>query len=376
MLSKADTKRTTGKEMINVRRLVLCSVVLWCCLSCLGVQAQEQAETRPQKVPCPNASSITRDHAGATDDKEVWTTAASTQDGLLSLTYCGVFKTGSTRVNRLVVNQLTELPAGFEPHRKYGELVGEKIQVRNLPPGFTVYKDMAFEIRTEAVPNMQYLTLRVPSVQSEEEFSKLVVLYLDEGSLTPGALGWQRSHLALDIPKADFKTRTISADFDFATVFHHATNTGRVVVASFNQAEYEKASLDLYIRSVVGPPYVKVGETFTYSITIINGGGNPIPATEVFFFSNMSNGQFVSATSTQGRCRKSVNSDPDTVCELGTVEGGKKVVISITVKAEASGGMDYWGEEVFTTRNIVYGRERDYTPENNSYDSRGTVIRR
>lgn len=357
-----------------MQRTALCFVVLLSCLLCLTVQAQE--ETRPQKVPCIHATSITRDNAAATDKQGVWTTATSIQDGLLSLTYCGVFKSGSTTLNRLAVSQLNELPAGFEPHRKYGEMVGEKIQVRNLPLGFTIYKDMAFEIRTEAVPNMQYLTFRLPSVQSEEDFSKLVVLYLDEGSLTPGALQWQGSHPGLDIPKTDFKTRTLSAEFDFASVFHHATNIGRVVVASFNQAEYDKSALDLGISSVVGPPYVKVGETFTYSITIVNSGGSSKPATEVFFFSNMSNGEFVSATSTQGRCRKSVNSDPDTVCDLGTVEAGKRVVISITVKAEGSGMMDYQGEEVFTTRNIVYGREKDYTPENNSYDSRGTIIRR
>jgi Domain of unknown function DUF11 len=359
-----------------VKRMAVCSFVLFVCLFCLTVQAQEQEGTQPEKVPCIHASHITRDNAAAIDKQGVWTTATSTQDGLLSLTYCGVFKSGQTTVNRLAVNQLNELPAGFEPHRKYGEMVGEKIQVRNLPPGFTVYKDMAFEIRTEAIPDMKYLTFRLPSVQSEEEFSKLVVLYLDEGQLLPGALQWRRSDLGLDIPKTDFKTKTLSAGFDFATVFNHATYIGRVVVASFNRAEYDKSPLDLYISSVVGPPYVKVGETFTYSVTIVNGGANPIPASEVVFLSNMSNGEFMSVTSTQGRCRKSVNSDPDTVCDLGTVDARKSVVISITVKAEASGMMDYYGEEVFTTRNMVYGREKDYIPENNSYESRGTIIRR
>jgi hypothetical protein len=58
------------------------------------------------------------------------------------------------------------------------------------------------------------------------------------------------------------------------------------------------------------------------------------------------------------------------------VEAGKRVVISITVKAEGSGMMDYYGEEVLMTRNIVHDREKDYTPENNSYESRGTIIRR
>ena len=121
---------------------------------------------------------------------------------------------------------------------------------------------------------------------------------------------------------------------------------------------------------------MKVGETFTYSVTIRNGGGNAVPATEVVFNSSMTNGKFVSATSTQGKCRKSVNSDPVTVCDLGTIDAGKRVVISITVQAEATRMMDHNGEEVFITNNIIRGRDYDYTPENNVYDSRGTIIRR
>lgn len=128
--------------------------------------------------------------------------------------------------------------------------------------------------------------------------------------------------------------------------------------------------------SVAGSPYVKVGETFTYSVTIVNGGANALPANEVVFNSYMTNGKFVSATSTQGKCRKSVNSDPVTVCDLGTIAVGKRVVISITVEAEATRMMDYNGEEVFITNNIIRGRDYDYTPENNVYSSRGTIIRR
>lgn len=362
-------------KMTIIRRAASFSVLLLGVLSCPMGRAR-QVESPPQKAPCNNASTIPREHAGPGDEKEAWTTARAGRDGLLSLTYCGVFQSGPTTVSRLAAAQLGDIPAGFEPHQRYGERVGEKIQVRSLPRGFKVYKDMAFEIRTEAIPNMKYLTLRVPSAQSAEEFKRLVVLYLDEDYLLPGALEWRPSSLELDIPKPDFKTRTLSAVFDFASVFNHATYIGRVVVGSFDLAEFQKSPVELYISSVVGPPYVKVGETFTYSVTVGNGGGNPVPANEVVFNSSMSNGRFVSATATQGRCRKSVNSDPVTVCDLGTVGAGKRVVINITVTAEASGMMDYLGEEVFTTSNTIRGRDYDYIPENNDYESLGTIIRR
>ena len=361
---------------VPLRPATFGSMLLLSGLFCVTGAAQqpEPASSRPR---CTHASSITRENVKAGNDKGAWTTAAAAENGLLSLTYCGVFKDGPTVVNRISVAQLTEVPAGFDPYRKYADAAGEKIQVKSLPPGFTVYKDLAFEIRTEAVPNMKYLTFRVPSIQSEEDFKKLVVLYLDESDLLPGALEWEPSFLELDIPKADFKTRTLSSVFDFASVFSHTTYIGRVLVGSFDEAEYQKSSLDLYISSVVAPPYVKVGETFTYSVTIVNGGGaNAVPATEVAFNSTMSNGKFVSATSTQGKCRKSVNSDPVTVCDLGTIAAGKRVVISITATAEATQMMEFNGEEVFTTLNMVRGRNYDYTPENNAYDSRGTIIRR
>jgi hypothetical protein len=368
--------RTPKGESMSMKRVSAPSAVLLSLLSCLTAQAQ-RPEATPRKAPCNHASTITRSNSGGAGKGDAWTTAASTRDGLLSLTYCGVFQSGPTFVSRVAAKGLSELPDGFGPHLKYGERVGEKVRVRDLPLGFTVYRDMAFEIRTEAIPNMKYLTFRLPSVRSEEEFNRLVVLYLDEGPLLPGALDWQPSYLELDIPKSDFKSRTLSAVFDFASVFHHATYIGRVVVASFDKAEYDKLpSLDLYVRSVVGPPYVKVGETFTYSVTVYNGGGNPIPATEAVLNSSMHGGSFVAASSSQGRCRKSVNTDADVVCELGTVAPASKVVVDITAKAEDNSMIDYYGEEVFHTSTIVTAREKDYVPENNSYRSLSTIIRR
>jgi uncharacterized repeat protein (TIGR01451 family) len=151
-----------------------------------------------------------------------------------------------------------------------------------------------------------------------------------------------------------------------------------VVVASFNEAEYNRSPVELGISSIVGPPVVKVGETFSYSITLINGGGNPRPATDVVFNSSFGGGEFsfVSASASQGTCRKSVNSDDVVVCDLGTVEAGKKVVITFSVKAGDSPMIDHWGEIVFVTTNIVQVRETDYNPENNYYRSLSTIVRR
>ncbi len=294
----------------------------------------------------------------------------------MSLTYCGVFKDGPTVVNRISNNDLTQIPTGFEPLVKHAQMVGETLRVRRLPLGYSVYKKMAFEIRTQAIPNERYLTFRVPSVQTEEEFNNLAILYLDEDQLLPGTLQWDSAYRELDIPKSDFKTRTLTSVFDFATAFHANTYIGRVVIATFNQTEYDKFPVDVYVRSVIGPPYVKLGETFTYDITVCDCSGSPVPANEVVLNTSIAGGTMVSVSSSQGRCRKSVNTDDVVVCELGTMQPLSSAVVSITIKAEDHMMVDRNSEELFVTTNTVACREADSWPENNIYESRSTLIRR
>jgi hypothetical protein len=126
----------------------------------------------------------------------------------------------------------------------------------------------------------------------------------------------------------------------------------------------------------VGPPYVKLGEIFSYSISIKNWGGTRLAAEDVVVNSSINNGSFVSATSSQGRCRKSVNSDPDIICELGRVDFGKTVTMTINIKSDETRMMPEEREITFSTINNVRARNKDYSPENNVYQSLGTIIRR
>lgn len=333
-----------------------------------------QGNDSVKKPPCNDAGSLTQSNSKG-DDRGAWTNNTSSNDGLLSLTYCGVFKDGPTVVRRLTSNELGQIPTGFDPLVKQAETVGEKLQVRRLPLGFSVYKNMAFEIRTEAIPNQTYLTFRLPSVRTEEEFSNLAILFLDEDQRLPGTLQWDISYRELDIPKSDFKTRTLTSVFNFATAFHTSIYTGRIIVAAFDQAEYNKSTVDLCVRSVIGPPHVKVGETFTYDITVSHCGGFQTPATEVVFNSNIAGGTIVSVSSSQGRCRQSVNTIDKVVCEFGTLQPFSKAVISITIKAQEHLIADRT-EDVFTTTNSISCRETDTYFENNIHESRSTLIHR
>ena len=194
--------------------------------------------------------------------------------------------------------------------------------------------------------------------------------------MDPGVLQWRRYPEYLGVQTSDFKSRTLTAGFRYVSVFSHRTGSGRLIVASFNQEEYDKSSIDLSITSVVGPPYVKVGETFSYSVSITNSGATGRPASDVILLSIITNGRFVSGTASQGNCRQSVNSTPEIVCELGTLEFRKTAVLTITIKADDQGMMPDEKENVFSTINEVRSNNKDYSPENNSYRSLGTIVRK
>src|SRR5690349_7468283 len=92
-----------------------------------GAQGQQEAQ-QGEGTKCPHAWVITRERAGAGDKGEAWTTETSNRDGVLSVTYCWVFKDGPTTISYLSPQQLTDLPDGFSAHIAYGNLVGEKIR--------------------------------------------------------------------------------------------------------------------------------------------------------------------------------------------------------------------------------------------------------
>lgn len=339
--------------------------------------AQAQQPAKPaSRQQCSSAWIITPADPKLAERSDAWVADTSNQDGILSLSFCTVFQAGMTTAKKISKETLTQLPANFDYHSRYAQLVGEKIRVDVLPPGFTVYKDLAFELETKAVFTGATVTLKLPSIKTEAEFKKLFLLYLDEGRIVPGVIAWEPRPGYPGKQTSDFAARTLTADFKFATVFHHATGTARVIVASFDQEEYDRTAVDLYITSVTGPPSVKIGETFSYSISVTNSGAGINAATDVALLTVISNGRFVSAVTTQGSCRQSVNSTPEIVCELGTLEARKKAVMTITVKADNTRIMPDQTETVFLTQNLVWSREKDYSPENNAYDSRSTIVHR
>jgi uncharacterized repeat protein (TIGR01451 family) len=232
-------------------------------------------------------------------------------------------------------------------------------------------------VRTTAISTGPHpVAFRVPSAPTPEEFKKLWVLYLDEDWMDPGSLIWTgHAYPALDIPPPDFGRRTFTAGVDLISVFSRRAPVGRFVVGTFDPEEYERSpAADIEVRDPVAPAAAKVGESLTFSVTVGNRG--PAPASDVVF--NHDTGvheQFVSATATQGECRKSVNSSSVTVCRLGTIPAGGSVKVSVTVKVGNDPMIEYRGNVPHETTNRVRARERDPQPDNNSLETQATTLR-
>lgn len=324
---------------------------------------------------CPHALTVSPAKPKLVENSDAWVTDKSDRDGILSLSYCWVFKVGIARAKRISKSSLFELPPAFDYQVRFAQAAGEKLKIDRLPIGYSVYHDLAFEIETEASFDDGTVTLKLPSVKTEAEFNKLVVLTLGQDGFVPGTLRWRPTD-GLGKPVTDFANRTITFGWDLASAFNSGTTTSRVVVTTFDPQEYDHSQVDVVIYSVIGPPAVKMGETFSYSVTILNTGGSVTAATDVELLSVATNGTFVSAKSTQGNCRQSPVSGEKIICEFGTLEHQQTATVTITLKSDDGGFMSQESERVFQTFNSVQCREMDYTPENNRYESRGTIIHR
>lgn len=333
---------------------------------------QSSAPAKEQK--CPEAWKITPAKPKLAEKTDAWVSENGAEDGVVLLQYCAVYQIGLSTLTRLAVASLKQLPPELEPYKKHAPKL---IRIDDLPLGFSLYRDLAFELRTMGAQTGLSVTLRLPSVKTKNEFTKLFLLYLGEDPFVAGAMQWQNFDGLLSPQEHDFETRTLTAEFDLTRVFNRATGVGRLVVASFNEEQYEKSALDLFIASAVGPPSVKLGDTFTHRISIKNLSRTGGSASNVALYSSLSGGQFVSGTTTQGSCRQSLTTTGDAVCELGRVDHGQVVTITLIIKSDDSGmGRPDIKEFEFFSSNTVRSREKDSNQANNYYQSKGTIVRR
>jgi len=115
-----------------------------------------------------------------------------------------------------------------------------------------------------------------------------------------------------------------------------------------------RPSADLELSGTSTPNPAKQGSQFDYTLTVVNRG--PAPTTDVTLLDQLPNGvRFVRTAASQGVCSLA---QQYVRCALGTVDGGRDAVVTITVNAVRAGA-------IYNTATVM-GREYDPYEGNNS----------
>ncbi|HXG68502.1 MAG TPA: Ig-like domain-containing protein [Blastocatellia bacterium] len=267
--------------------------------------------------------------------------AALSTDGITWVTYANLYQDGPTTVTSIDPNT-----------------------VGPLPPGYTAYNNVAYNLITEAVVSGPHLIeFQMPSVSDPTAFNNLRVFHWEPDPFNPARMKWiDRTILPPDPLAPDFTAKTINA---------RVMNIGKFVVATLTSPQPPNTAMaELAITGSGSPNPVTAGNNLTYTLTVTNNG--PQAATEATLINGLDAGaDFVSATSAQGNC---VEEDGTVICELGTLAAGASATVTIVVKpAEGSRGLPPEGATITNTA-FVTANEGDTSLADNEITTSTTAL--
>jgi uncharacterized repeat protein (TIGR01451 family) len=247
------------------------------------------------------------------------------QDGISQIIFAQLFQPGTTGYRHIGANGLKAAPP--------------------LPTGCALFKDLAYEVTTEAIvagPN--FTIFNIPSATSQTDFEMLGVLHLEDDEMSPAGVSWSPVMVYADgwdektapiIPKAkydallpDFKTRRLAALSNHFGTF--------AIISCQESAPFPTEPFtQITVGATSSPERVKEGQEVTHTITIENKG--PKPAAEV----NVKDGidtylEYLSATSSQGVCKRSRQSSETVLCYLGIMQAGSTATITVTARVRGN----------------------------------------
>jgi uncharacterized repeat protein (TIGR01451 family) len=116
----------------------------------------------------------------------------------------------------------------------------------------------------------------------------------------------------------------------------------------------DRPSADMELTATSAPNPAKQGSQFDYTLTVVNRG--PAPTTDVTVLDQLPNGvRLVQTAASQGVCSLA---QQYVRCALGTLDGGRDAMVTITVNAVRAG-------TIYNTATVT-GREYDPYEGNNS----------
>lgn len=271
--------------------------------------------------------------------------ATTDRDGVVSVTFFNLFREGPTTVTRIQPNSVAQLPRGFYLHN-----------------------DLAYEIRTDAVVSGPHTVLfRIPSVNDPELFASLTILHRERDQMDPAQMRWvNRTILQPDKSGPDFANRNLSAK---------AEDIGQFVIAAVDRSEIANVPVaDLAVSVTSSSERVTLGQSLAFTIVVKNNG--PQAASGVIvnhvFGPDM---RLINAHSSQGNCRKSERSDDTTICNLDRLDASASVTIIIEARLTNNDHVLFKDDQGFVNITSVVGQERDSNFANNQARTSTTVRR-
>jgi uncharacterized repeat protein (TIGR01451 family) len=243
------------------------------------------------------------------------------QDGISQIIFAQLFQAGATAYKHVGANGLKTAPP--------------------LPTGCALFKDLAYEVTTEAIvagPN--FTVFNIPSATSQTDFEMLGVLHLEDDEMSPAGASWSPvmvyaggwdEKTAPIIPKAkydalmpDFKTRRLAALSNHFGTFAIVSCQESVPIST-------EPFTQITVAATSSPERVKEGQELTHTITVENKG--PKPAAEVNVKTDLNpDFDYVSVSSSQGSCKRSRNSSGRVLCYLEAMPVGSKATITLEAR--------------------------------------------
>jgi uncharacterized repeat protein (TIGR01451 family) len=243
-------------------------------------------------------------------------------DGISKIIIGQLFKPGNAEYTRIGAADLKDAPS--------------------LPTGYVLFKDLVFQVKTEATISGYHLTVfNLPSAENESDFNRLSVLHLEDDEMSPAGKSWEPTTVVpggwddhyhfvsksqYELLRPDFRSRRLAA-------VTHAFGIFALALAPDASVEQKGPFTSFEIVPSSSPQPVEVGQEITHTIIVKNRG--PRPAAEVNVRVSLDAFFGYKGTPTQGQCKRSDQSTDTVLCYLGAIQSGATATITIVGRVAA-----------------------------------------
>ncbi len=244
-----------------------------------------------------------------------------------------------------------------------------------LPTGYTLLSNFAFVIESTAVfTGPCDIEFVVPSALTKESFDKLRILYAEYDEADPTKPKWvdvtlvdsMSDYLKQFIAVSDIRSRL--PNFKARTIHAFTTEEPKIIVVALRNPSKTRDMFTANLSiSGTASSQVTEGRFFTTALKVTNQG--PDSATNIVLRIDETIG-FISATPSQGACRRSAQS---VYCKFPSLDPNQDIEIKIVEKCpwfgrDSSTSVGATPRMMLQKRITVQATERDFLENNNEIE--------